>query len=64
MEFKTRSLEHVLAEFIKKLEQLPPGHPFRPELARKIALLRAELAQRGNGSPTLGLLRLAPAGGH
>jgi hypothetical protein len=49
MEFKSRSLEHVLAEFIKKLEQLPPAHPFRPELVRKIAMLRAELAQRGNG---------------
>ena len=52
MEFKSRSLEHVLAEFVKKLELLPPGHPFWPEVARKNAVLRAELAQRGNGCPT------------
>jgi hypothetical protein len=51
MESKPRSLERALAELTKRLEQLPPGHSFRPALVRKIAMLQAELELRKNKSP-------------
>ena len=51
MEFRTRSLGCVLADLIRKLEQLPPEHPDRPALIRMIAGLQAETALRANFFP-------------
>jgi hypothetical protein len=44
MQLQSRSKECVLADLTSKLQQLPPGHPDRPSLARVIVALRAELA--------------------
>ena len=43
---KPRSLNRVLFDLVRKLEQLPAWHPDRPSLVRMIAGLRAEIARR------------------